>query len=85
MANGTQFVAEQMVHSVLLRKIIRAEAIELLSKYILPESVSSLFCDLLQIQAHLNCAFFEKDYFLLMPNGIKLLGRSTQEKSSLDQ
>jgi len=43
--NGTHSLIEQMAHSYLLRKVIRAKAIALLSTYILPENIASLFKD----------------------------------------
>ena len=80
--NGTQALVEQMAHTFLLRKVVRAEAISLLSKYILPQNVASLFKDWLQIPPTLFDTE-EAGCFLAMPNGVKLLGRGTRQKTSV--
>lgn len=83
MANGTQHVAEQMAHTFLLRQVIREEAIELMSAYLLPANVSSLMCSLLHIPAHLNDNLIEKENLFVTPSKIKLLGLPIQNKTSL--
>lgn len=83
MTNGTQFVAEQMVRSFLLRNVVRSEAIEIISKYLLPENVSSLLCELLHIPTHLCDLISSRDNFYITPNQIKLFGRPIKRKTSL--
>lgn len=80
--NGTQSLAEQMAHTYLLHRVVRAEAIALLSKYILPQNVASLLKNWMQIPATLFDTE-ERGCFLAMPNGIKLLGRGSRQKTNL--
>jgi hypothetical protein len=74
--NGTQCVAEQMVHSFRLRNVIRAEAVSILSRYILPRNVVTLLQDLLNIPVHVDEE--EEGCFHVTPCGIKLLGHQKQ-------
>ena len=74
--NGTQCVAEQMVHSFRLRNVIRAEAVSILSRYILPRNVVTLLQDLLNIPVHVDEE--KKGCFHVTPCGIKLLGHQKQ-------
>jgi len=83
MANGTQNVAEQMAHTFLLRQVIREEAIELMSRYLLPANVSSLLCSLLHIPTHLNGNLIEKENLFVTPSKIELLGLPIKTKTSL--
>ncbi|KZS03114.1 Uncharacterized protein APZ42_034224 [Daphnia magna] len=50
--NKTQCVTEQMVKSLLMKKAVRSDAITLMLKYNLPQNVSVLFKDFLNISHH---------------------------------
>ncbi len=80
--SGTQCVAEQVVHSFRLRNVIRAEAVSILSRYILPRNVVTLLQDLLNIPVHVDEE--EEGCFHVTLCGIKLLGRPKKRKTSLD-
>lgn len=80
--NGTQCVAEQMVNSFRLRNVIRAEAVSILSRFILPRNVVTLLQDLLNIPVHVDEE--EEGCFQVTPCGIKLLGRPKKRKTNLD-
>lgn len=67
--NGTQSVAEQMVHSFRLRNVIRAEAIEILSRNHLPYNVATLIRDMLHIPVQIDEE--EEGYFHVTSCGIK--------------
>lgn len=82
MANGTQYVAEQMVETFLLRKVVREKVLDIMSQYVLPANVSSLLCSLLHIPDHLNPINIEKNNCTLMPSGIQLLGSPSRQETS---
>lgn len=50
--NGTQCVPEQMVKNLLMKKAVRSDAITLMLKYNLPQNVSVLLKDFLNISHH---------------------------------
>ena len=50
--NGTQCVPEQMVKNLLMKKALRSDAITLMLKYNLPQNVSVLLKDFLNISHH---------------------------------
>lgn len=82
MKNGTQFVAEQMVHSFLLRKAVRADAVSLITTYNLPATVSSLLRKLLHISRKEALFSHLKEEFH-MSNGIQLLGSSKKKNTNI--
>lgn len=78
LANGTQGVINQMASKFLIRNVVRKDALNLMTKYILPKNVSLLLEELFHIPNHLvkkkNCISVEGISFSLLgtPSNCKI-------------
>jgi hypothetical protein len=83
-ANGTQEVASQMVHSHLIRNVIRAQSIDLIQNHVLPKDVCCLFKEFLHIPDWIDSTLKSQTLnSILTECGIRLLGQPLTEHLSL--
>jgi len=77
--NGTQYVPEQMVKNLLIKKAVRSDAITLILKYNLPQNVLVLLKDFLNISHHDLLSSLDIDSSV---SNLKLLGAPKKKLAS---